>query len=82
MAKGKNRSVFKRSDGIWVNKLDEASRASSAHTTQRGAIDEARRMMKKPGQGGELVVHGVDGKIRSKDTINRSDPLPPRDKEH
>jgi hypothetical protein len=33
--------------------------------------------------GGELITKGVDGKIRSKDTISPgNDPNPPKDKEH
>jgi hypothetical protein len=39
-------------------------------------------MMNKPGQGGDLKVKNEEGKIRSKDTINRPDPNPPKDKEH
>lgn len=82
MSKGKDRTVSKRSDGNWQNKLDGAERASSIHDTQGEAIDAARGMMNKPGQGGELKVKGLDNKIRSKDTINRPDPNPPTDREH
>lgn len=82
MPKGKDRTVSKRPDGQWANQLDGAERASSLHSTQAGAEREAKRMMKKPGQGGELKVKNEDGKIRSKDTINRKDPNPPKDKEH
>jgi hypothetical protein len=33
--------------------------------------------------GGQLKIKGVDGKIRSKDTIKPgNDPYPPKDKEH
>jgi hypothetical protein len=32
--------------------------------------------------GGELTTKGVEGKIRSKDTIGRPDPNPPKDREH
>jgi Uncharacterized protein conserved in bacteria (DUF2188) len=81
MPKGKDRTVAKRPDGSWANKLDGASRASSLHPTQRAAELAAKRMMNKPGQGGELKTKGEDGKIRSKDTINRPDPNPPKDKE-
>lgn len=77
-----DRTVSKRSDGTWANKKDGAERASSNHKTQREAIDAARGMLKKSG-GGELKVKGVDGKIRSKDTIAPgNDPFPPRDHEH
>jgi len=82
MSKGKDRTVSKRSENLWANKLDGASRASSLHRTQGAAERAAHRMMNKPGQGGELKVKDERGKIRSKDTINRPDPFPPRDKEH
>jgi hypothetical protein len=82
MPKGKNRTVSKRPDGSWANKLEGASRASSLHRTQAAAEREAKRMMNKPGQGGELKVKNEKGTIRSKDTINRPDPDPPKDKEH
>jgi hypothetical protein len=82
MSKGKGRTVSRRPDGSWQNKRDGAKRAGSVHETQKAAIREATRMMNKPGQGGELKVKGEDGKIRSKDTINRPDPNPPKDREH
>lgn len=77
-----SRSVFKRDDGSWVNKRDDASRAGSIHQTQKAAEEAARRMLQHSG-GGELNTHGVDGRIRSKDTIAPGiDPNPPKDKEH
>lgn len=77
-----SRSVYKRDDGSWVNKRDDASRAGSVHQTQKAAEEAARRMLQSSG-GGELNTHGVDGRIRSKDTISPgNDPSPPKDKEH
>ena len=38
------------------------------HATQKEAIDAARELLYKQG-GGELSIHGEDGKIREKDTI-------------
>ena len=77
-----DRTVSKRPDGSWANKKDSASRAGSLHDTQRDAIDTARDMLINSG-GGELKVKGVDGKIRSKDTIPPgNDPNPPKDSEH
>jgi len=81
MASKSNRSVFRR-NGQWINKLDGASRASSMHDTQQGAIEAARQMLQNQG-GGELTIMGRNGQIRSKDTIAPgNDPCPPRDKEH
>lgn len=76
------RTVSKRPDGTWANKKDGASKASSLHETQKAAEKAAKDMLKNSG-GGELKVKGVDGKIRSKDTIPpANDPNPPKDKEH
>ena len=78
----KNRIVYRRPDGSWVNKRNDSDKASSLHTTQKEAEDTAREMLQNQG-GGELTTKGVDGRIRSKDTIKpASDPNPPKDKEH
>lgn len=82
MAKGRDRTVSRRSDGAWQNKRQDADRASSVHKTQADAEDAAREMLKNQG-GGELITKGRDGKIRSKDTIAPgNDPNPPKDQEH
>lgn len=80
---GKNdRTVYRNSQGQWINKHNGASRASSVHDTQADAQAEARRMLQNSG-GGELTTMGVDGKIRSKDTVAPGhDPCPPKDTEH
>lgn len=79
--KGRDRTVY-RSGDEWINKRNDADRASSKHRTQKKAIDAANRMLKNQG-GGELTTKGRDGKIRSKDTIPPgNDPNPPRDREH
>jgi hypothetical protein len=78
----KDRTVYRRSNGKWVNKRNDASKASSLHDTQADALDAARRMLRNSG-GGELTTMGLDGKIRSKDTIAPGhDPHPPKDTEH
>ena len=81
MSKGRDRTVFRDGDE-WVNKRNDADRASSRHPTQREAADAAKEMLGNQG-GGELTIKGNDGKIRSKDTIEPgNDPYPPRDREH
>lgn len=81
MSKDRDRTVYRDGDK-WVNKRNDGDRASSTHDTQKEAIDTARRMLQNQG-GGELTTKGLDGKIRSKDTIPPGrDPNPPRDKEH
>jgi len=47
--------------------------------TQAEAIDAGRRIAEN--QRSELLVHGRDGRIRSKDSFG-ADPVPPRDREH
>lgn len=82
MSKKQDRMVYQRKDGKWANKRNDASRASSVHDSQNGAINSARTNLKNQG-GGELITKGRDGKIRSKDTIHPGrDPFPPRDREH
>ena len=79
--KGRDRTVYKSGDD-WINKRNDADRASSKHNTQKEALDAANRMLKNQG-GGELTTKGRDGKIRSKDTIPPgNDPNPPKDTEH
>ena len=78
----KNRTVYRRSNGDWVNKRNDSDKASSVHTTQKDAENAAREMLKNQG-GGELTTKGLNGQIRSKDTIAPgNDPNPPKDKEH
>jgi hypothetical protein len=82
MSKGKDRTVYRRKDGNWVNQRNDADKASSVHETQKEANDAARQMLRNQG-GGELTTMGRDGKIKSKDTIAPApDPNPPKDKEH
>lgn len=82
MSKGQDRTVYKRSDGKWVNKRNDSDRASSTHKTQKAAKDAARENLGNQG-GGELTVKGRDGKFVDKDTVPPgNDPNPPKDKEH
>jgi hypothetical protein len=82
MSKDRDRTISKRPDGQWANKRNDANKASSLHRTQKEAEATARTMLTKQG-GGELTTKGVDGKIRSKDTIAPGrDPNPPKDREH
>ena len=82
MSKDRDRTVYRRNDGKWSNKRNDAGKASSVHKTQKDAIESARGMLKNQG-GGELTIKAKNGKIRSKDTIYPgNDPFPPKDKEH
>jgi Uncharacterized protein conserved in bacteria (DUF2188) len=75
--KDQDRIVFRRADGTWVNKRVSAERAAGLHDTQGSAAAEAREMLQNSG-GGELIIKGLDGRIRAKDTIAPgNDPYPP-----
>lgn len=81
MAKGKeSRHVVANPDGGWDVKKPGSSRASIHTTTQQEAVTRAREIVRNQG-GGEVRIHGRDGKIRDSDTISPgNDPNPPRDK--
>ena len=82
MSKGRDRAVYQRDDGQWANKRNDTDKASSLRDTQKEAADAAKKMIGNQG-GGELSIKGLDGRIRSKDTIPPgNDPNPPRDREH
>jgi hypothetical protein len=81
MSKNRDRIVFRREDGSWVDKRLDADRGR-LHSTQRDAEAAARATLAGSG-GGELITKGRDGRIRSKDTIPPGqDPNPPKDREH
>ena len=78
----KNRTVYRRNDGTWVNKRNDADKASSLHATQQDAKETAKEMLRNQG-GGEVTVKGRDGRFRDKDTVPPgNDPNPPKDTEH
>lgn len=77
---GENRHVVPNRDGGWDVKAPNAERPSAHTDTQADAIDRARDIVRNAG-GGEVVIHGENGKIRDKDTVAPAkDPFPPRDK--
>lgn len=65
--KSDSRHVVPRGDK-WANVKPGAGRATSLHDTQSDAIKSARLNLRSSG-GGELNIHGTDGKIRKKDTV-------------
>lgn len=77
-----NRHVVPNPDGGWDVKAPKADRASSHHDTQAEAIDRAKEIVGNAG-GGEVRIHGTDGRIRDSDTVKPGrDPFPPRDTRH
>lgn len=82
MANRHQRHVTKRPDGLWQDKSAEAQRAASLHPTQADAEAASKQVARNTSGGAEVITHRGDGRLRSKDTINRPDPNPPRDREH
>jgi len=76
-----DRIVYRTEDGKWANKKVSGDRVSSNHDTQKEAEDTARHQIKSDG-GGELITKGLDGKIRSKDTIAPGNESSKKDTEH
>ncbi len=72
-----NYQVVPNANGGWDVQKDGSKRASSHHSTQSDAAAAAKRYARNAG-GGEVRMHGKDGKIRSTDTIAKADPFPPR----
>ena len=65
--------------GSWAVKTAGSSKAAKVTSTQSEAIDRGRQMAVN--NRSELIIHGRDGAIRSKDSYGK-DPNPARDKEH
>lgn len=70
----KNQHVVPHKDG-WAVKGEGSKRASPVHKTQAPAIDSARSITKN--QSSELLIHGKNGQIRSRDSHGK-DPYPPK----
>ena len=79
MAQENNRHVVPNPNGGWDVVAPNADRASAHRDTQAEAVDRARDIVTNAG-GGEVRIHGRDGKIRDTDTVGGgNDPMPPRD---
>ena len=61
--------------GKWAVRSAGASRASRVVNTQGEAIEIAREQAKR--SGGEMYIHGRDGRIRERNTYGK-DPYPPK----
>lgn len=79
---GQRRHITKRPDGLWQDKAARAKRAGSLHPTQAAAEASAKARLRRTPGGGQVVIHRPTGEIRDADTINRRDPVPPRDRRH
>ena len=77
-----NYHVSRRTDGDWQAKKESAEKAGGIFDTQREAEKAAKEFSANSG-GGEVRIHGLDGKIRDSDTVKPAmDPNPPKDKVH
>jgi len=77
-----NRHVVPNPDGGWDVKAPGATRSSSHHDTQKEAETRAKEIVGNAG-GGEVRIHGRDGRIRDSDTVAPgNDPNPPKDTRH
>jgi uncharacterized protein DUF2188 len=73
------RNVVPNPEGGWDVK-GGGSRSSGHFETQKQAIDKANKILGNLG-GGEVTIHGRDGRIRDSDTVPPGgDPNPPRDR--
>jgi hypothetical protein len=77
-----NRHVVPNPKGGWDIKKPGGTRSSGHEKTQSDAVRRAKDIVANQG-GGEVRVHGRDGKIRDSDTVAPgNDPFPPRDTKH
>jgi hypothetical protein len=71
-----------KNSGVWKVKRVGAGRVSEFANTQKEAEKIAKKFSAKSG-GGEVRIHGRDGKIRDSDTVSPgNDPIPPKDKKY
>lgn len=72
---GKNQHVTRHKDGGWQVKGAGNERATVRTATQAEAIRIAQGIASN--QQSEVVIHGMDGRIRAKNSYG-NDPFPPR----
>ena len=71
-----------KESGDWKAKREGADRSAGYYDTQAKAEKTAKELAANSG-GGEVRIHGLDGKIRDSDTVApANDPNPPIDKKH
>jgi hypothetical protein len=73
------RHINPNPNGGWDVHRPGGMRSSGHFGTQREAIDRAREIIRNNG-GGEVTIHGRDGKIRDSDSVSPGNHQnPPRD---
>ena len=76
---GKNVHIVPSQSGGWAVKKAGNARASSVSPTKEHAVNTGRDLAKR--EHSELIVHGRNGRIQSKDSLG-ADHCPPKDREH
>lgn len=72
---GKNQHVTPHPDGGWQVKGAGNSKATIRTNTQAEAIAVTREIARN--QESELIIHGMNGRIRERDSYG-NDPYPPK----
>lgn len=71
-----------KASGKWNIQKEGGKRASGSADTQKEAEKMAKQFSGNSG-GGEVRIHGLNGKIRDSDTVKPgNDPCPPKDTKH
>jgi len=71
-----------KNSGKWRIIREKADRASEQADSQKEAEKIAKQLARNSG-GGEVRIHGLDGKIRDSDTVSPAhDQCPPKDKKY
>jgi len=71
-----------KESGQWRIQKEKGDRSSGHTNTQKEAERLAKEFARNSG-GGEVRIHGLDGKIRDSDTVPpANDPYPPKDKKN
>lgn len=65
----RNIHIVKRGPN-WVGKEENRNKPILTEKIQKDAIKEVRNILHNNKDGGELFIHGEDGKIRARDTIS------------
>ena len=70
-----NQHIVERAGG-WAVLKEKAERDTAHMKTQSEAISKAREIAEH--QGGDVIIHGKDGKIRERNTYGKEDLFPPK----
>lgn len=71
-----------KSPAGWGGTRAGGTRSSIPRQPTQAAAEKAAKDLARRTGGAEVITHGLDGTIKSSDTIARPDPHPPIDREH